>query len=232
MSAQTHEHFIHAVRRIAAARLDGCNAGQETSNLLATKMVYGLAVNQSYYGACYRDSWSRGESTGAVIEISATQGVAPLDLAKVVIHECAHQVAGHAAGHGAAWKAECARLGLLDARATVGPKGEIGELAETLVAEVATLGDPRETDGAWKSASGFLPPILPPMGPRGGKGAPTCPSGRGSRGGKSRGPGSGSRLRLYLCGMSDPGCRRVRVSADDWRATCGACGEAFKQETK
>lgn len=52
-----------------------------------------------------------------------------------------------------------------------------------------------------------------------------CPLGIGTRGGKSRGAGSGSRLRLWVCGCDEP--VKVRVASDDFRATCERCASSF-----
>lgn len=236
MSAHgTHEHFIQAVRRIAASRLDGSECEQERTRLLRTKMVYGIAYGAGYYGVHYRDSWRAGQDTTGAIEIAASKILPPDQLAMVVIHECGHALAGHAAGHGPVWKQACARLGLLDARAAVGPDGVIGVLAEGLWSQVDALGDPRLSDGSWATA-GPLPgvggPFIPPVGPRGGRGGAIDPGGRGSRGGTSRGPGSGSRLRLYTCDGTSAECRKVRVASDTWSATCGGCKGSFKLTVK
>jgi hypothetical protein len=48
----------------------------------------------------------------------------------------------------------------------------------------------------------------------------------GVRGGKSRGAGSGSRLRLWTCDCQKP--VKVRVASDNFRATCDLCGHPFR----
>src|SRR5262249_28950601 len=53
-----------------------------------------------------------------------------------------------------------------------------------------------------------------------------CPLGFGTRGGTSRGPNSGSRLRLYMCECSEPP-NKARVASDDFRAHCDTCRAAF-----
>jgi hypothetical protein len=52
-----------------------------------------------------------------------------------------------------------------------------------------------------------------------------CPMGRGTRGGRSRGPGSGSRLRLFECACEPP--IKVRVARDQWDATCHHCQSVY-----
>jgi hypothetical protein len=55
-----------------------------------------------------------------------------------------------------------------------------------------------------------------------------CRQGIGTRGGCSRGIGSGSRLRLWICNCNPP--VRVRVARDAFRAVCQDCRCAFKRE--
>src|SRR5262249_3334491 len=56
--------------------------------------------------------------------------------------------------------------------------------------------------------------------------SPTCPLGIGTQGGTSRGPGSGSRLRLYMCECERP--IKVRVASDDFQARCLSCESKFQ----
>jgi hypothetical protein len=50
-----------------------------------------------------------------------------------------------------------------------------------------------------------------------------CTAGVGTRGGKSRGAGSGSRMRKYVCGHG----QIIRAATDDLHATCDVCGTPF-----
>jgi hypothetical protein len=52
-----------------------------------------------------------------------------------------------------------------------------------------------------------------------------CTAGIGTRGGKSRGAGSGSRLRLFECECVPP--VKARVARDEFAATCNCCNGAF-----
>jgi len=54
-----------------------------------------------------------------------------------------------------------------------------------------------------------------------------CPLSVGTRGGRSRGAGSGSRFRLWVCACTP--AVRVRVASDEFRAQCLTCGSAFKR---
>ena len=51
-----------------------------------------------------------------------------------------------------------------------------------------------------------------------------CGAGVGTRGGKSRGVGSGSRMRLFECECVPP--VKVRSARDDLNWACGDCGAA------
>jgi hypothetical protein len=50
-----------------------------------------------------------------------------------------------------------------------------------------------------------------------------CTAGTGTRGGTSRGPGSGSRMRKYVSGCG----QIVRAATDDLHATCDCCQTPF-----
>jgi hypothetical protein len=130
-----------------------------------------------------------------------------------------HVLAGVGAGHGAEWKRACERLGLRRAMAA-GQHYVLAAIAPEIRAEVVRL-IVALVDGR----PAFLAALSPvPVAPT----AKCCPAGVGVRGGISRGKGSGSRLRLWVCGCEKP--VRVRVASDDFRATCDLCGEAFRQE--
>jgi DNA-binding transcriptional regulator YiaG len=60
------------------------------------------------------------------------------------------------------------------------------------------------------------------IGKRRGKVGP-CTAGTGTRGGKSRGIGSGSRMRKYVAGCG----QIVRAATDDLNATCNCCNTGF-----
>lgn len=55
-------------------------------------------------------------------------------------------------------------------------------------------------------------------------GAGGCRAGRGVKGGKSTGPGSG-RYRLWQCECTPP--IKARVASDDFDATCNKCSKVF-----
>jgi hypothetical protein len=183
--------------------------------LLAAKLVYGTG-NGGYRGICYYRSW-KNETEHDLIEVAATGEESPVQLAGTTIHETAHVLAGPGAGHGAAWRAACGALGLSHGEAA----GQ-GYAPEHFAPDVwpAIAGVPVPTDGVPAFASRGVRPVvgLPvATSPR------PCPLGIGTRGGRSRGVGSGSRLRLWTCECGI----KVRVASDDFRATCGRCASAF-----
>jgi hypothetical protein len=75
-------------------------------------------------------------SDGAGIHIYLPYILNPMDLALTVIHECAHAITADTHNHDALWKANAARLGLLDATAY---KSKEEHLAPDLVKKIKAL---------------------------------------------------------------------------------------------
>jgi len=219
---QTHEQFCHGVRALAVAH--GVHGDPVTANLLlGAKLVYGIGAG-NYRGVCVYDAWHAHGQATAVIEIAATGEESMVQLAGTTIHETAHVLAGSGAGHGKAWKEACKRLGLGgpdDGLAmAAGQSYDPEHFAPALWQSIMALGDPN--DG--------LPRFNGMLAGRGVIVAGACPMGRGTRGGKSTGAGSG-RLRLWEC----QGCERpvkVRVASDDFQAHCDRCGTSFEYKGK
>ena len=142
-----------------------------------------------------------------------------MQLAGTTIHELAHTLAGPGSGHGPAWKAACAELGLWVAQAA--GQEYLPEHFETSVrAKIEAL--PHPSDGQPTFANRGTGPALP-------RRQKPCPLGIGTRGGRSRGAGSGSRLRLWVCGCPEGTAgRKVRVASDTWDATCNRCGTNYR----
>ena len=199
--AQTHEAFMAAVRDAALARLNGDAAVR----VRAAKMVYGAGAVRGAKGFTLYKGW---DASHAFVEVAAGLQTTPEGIAETVLHELAHVVAGYEAGHGKEFKAAAAVLGLLNASPFAAPVPEFD------AAMVATLaGIPTPTDGKPTLTGLDVPPPTPKA----------CPAGKGTRGGKRGGKGSGSRLRLYVCGCPV----RVRVASDTFLATCDTCGQKF-----
>lgn len=211
--AITHQSHLHLVREVLAARLNA----EECAKALGAELLYG-AGRPHAYGTCFYDRWSR-EHTHDVIEIAAFNEESIEQLWETMAHELAHTIAGHDAGHGPDWKRIAKRLGLRRPKAS----GHAGsQELDPIVMEVLRQ-IPLPKDG--KPVNGSAPVVR--TEPTSGS---TCPLGIGTREGNSRGPGSGSRLRLHMCECSDPPVR-ARVASNEFDATCGKCGSKFQLVT-
>jgi hypothetical protein len=214
--ALTHEGLIHAVRDIAVPRLNA----EDCKKVMEAKLVYGAGAH-GRRGSCFYDCWQRSEGS-ALIEVSAFGEESKIQLAGTTLHELAHCLAGDAAGHGPEWKRACRALGLIRCKAS-GQAYDGKDFAAEVWARLILL--PNPSDG--------VPVVRTKENPKtvstGGNSSP-CPLGNGTRGGTSRGPGSGSRLRLYMCECPDHPFR-VRVARDDFEARCLKCGSMFQRIT-
>jgi len=163
-------------------------------------------------------TWKNGDPTHHdFIEVCAAGEEHPTQLAGTTLHELAHCLAGHKAGHGKAWKEACEKLGLRRAKAAGHTYLNAG-FAPTLREAIVDLAQPRDGQPAFFGLGGALGGSRPQPRP--------CSLGIGTRGGKSRGKGSGSRLRKWAC----PCGVICRVASDDFQATCQRCGEAFARD--
>lgn len=207
----THEQFIHAVRDIAVQRLNEA----DRAAVLDAKLVYG-AGSKATRGVTYFGCWKNGHDH-AFAEVCAFGEDSTIQVAGTTLHELAHVLAGPRAGHGKGWLDACKRLGLLFVRAG-GTNYSLACFAQDIRMEIAAL--PQPTDGKPQPFGGIAPngtPLKFKLRP--------CSAGVGAKGGKSRGVGSGSRLRKFVCGCGVI----VRVGRDEFNATCNDCGSAFKR---
>lgn len=209
--AQSHENFLHAVRDTAAAR-PGLSPDHRDA-LLRTKLVYGIG-RAGTRGVCHHDAWRNG-SVEPLVEIAAITEESPTQLAGTTLHELAHVLAGFAAGHRRDWVLACRLLGLRFARAT-GQHYQLADFAPDIRFALALDIRP-PTDG-----NPVLAARVTTVRP--------CSLGIGTRGGRSRGPGSGSRLIKVAC----PTCGYIARVTRLWLDTAGApicptCRSAFTQ---
>lgn len=219
----THEEFIQQVRDIVVS--DALHAGRidkdEAAKLSHTKLVYGIG-DGSYRGVCHYSAWQNGVGKVDAVEIAATAEESWVQLAGTTIHELGHVLAGSGAGHSNDWKDAAARLGFLKRPKAAGQVYLLALIRPAIRREVYELaqaiGDGRPEFATYGLGLGWLLKTLRP-----------CSQGQGTRGGKSRGKGSGSRLRLWECGCERP--VKVRVASDDFQAHCDVCGEAFVNKT-
>jgi hypothetical protein len=164
----THEAWINAVARLAAARL----APADAAKLATLKLAYGSGLSGTY-GVTYYNRWDKPDGKAPFVELSAFHQVSLAQLATTTLHELAHVLAGHGAAHGPEWKAAAARLGQRHARAT-GHRGAWCNIEPDL--RFAILALPAPSEGApvatlWGRGDGTGPVRAPkPCG--GGRGSP------------------------------------------------------------
>ena len=214
----THEVFIRAVTE-AACKLSDKLTEADREAIGNIKLVYG-AGQSGLRGVTYYNRWKgKGQAQAApFVEVCAFGQESWIQVAGTTLHELGHVIAGFNAGHGADWHRGCERLGLskmLAAGTAYSEENFSPELWEALTAM------PKPDDGE-------------PVVPLGMQGLPVkpkaCTVGIGTRGGTSRGQGSGSRYRLYEC-ECDP-VIKIRTARDDLDATCNACACGFHLVSK
>jgi hypothetical protein len=224
----THELFIHAVRDIviAYARTESTIAEEtidgDLTRLAHAKLLYGIG-DGSYRGICHYGAWQNGIGNVDVVEIAAITQESWVQLAGTTIHELAHVLAGFGHGHDVEWKDAAVSLGF---RKRPDAAGQVYRLAlfapairHAVYALAATIGD---GSPAFRTYGSGLAGLLTMIKPR------PCSAGVGTKGGTSRGTGSGSRLRLWECECARP--VKVRVASDDFKAHCDECGSAFARK--
>lgn len=205
-SGLTHEQFIARVAELGVARL----AEDEAAQARRAKVVYGAGM-PGLRGVTYYGRWQDHKAEAmAFVEVCGHGEENPVQLAGTTLHELGHVLAGHQAGHDKDWKLACERLGLRRIKAA-GTAYNLAMFAPDIRAEIAEL-ILRLNDGKPANPLQGLVKIKP------------CSQGIGVRGGKSRGAGSGSRLRKYVCAH----CGQIlRASTDDLRATHDPDGGQF-----
>lgn len=108
-TTSTHEQFIGRVRDYVVAN-SATLTEDEKSKLAHTRLMYGVG-QAGVRGVCYFESWQNGVGKVDVIEVSAQTQENWVQLTGTTVHELAHVLAGHAAGHGPEWKEAAVRLG-------------------------------------------------------------------------------------------------------------------------
>lgn len=211
----THEQFVTAVY---SAVLAGSLSSEDRTALESIKLVYG-AGQTGLRGVTYYNRWGKGEGAAVpFVEVCAFGQESIPQLAGTVIHELGHVTAGWNAAHGKEWKAACKRLGLSCVKAA-GTQYKWSMFDARLRHAIHAL--PKPDDGAPVNA---IAGLLPKTGNRMLMPKP-CGAGIGTKGGKSRGVGSGSRLRLFECECVPP--VKVRASRDVLAAHCDCCTASF-----
>ena len=204
MNHVTHEDFIAGVAEIVVR-----HAPQHAKAIAAVKIAYGSGPDGTR-GVTFYGAWQNGEPEAIpFVEISAFGEQGWVQIAGTCIHELAHVVGGFDAGHGREWRDYCAELGLRRAKAA-GMDYCLGHFAPAVRRQIVEL--PKPDDGApvRKLINRFGRPFtLKP-----------CTAGVGTRGGKSRGAGSGSRQLKVVCQHED--CGYLARVTRKWLDAAGA----------
>lgn len=211
----THEQFIRTVADHAIEKIAGWSS-YHANKLRGLKLVYGIGAG-GYRGLTVYGRWHSQGSETDILEVAASGEESAVQLAGTTIHELAHSLAGFTAGHGKDWKLAAELLGLTHAEAA-GQAYELAAFDFDTQELIRTLTEPIDGKPLFNAGAGISTPGIT-AAPK------ACPLGIGTRGGKSRGKGSGSRLRLYVCGHGV----KARVASDDFRALCQVCNSPFKQ---
>ncbi len=222
MSSATVETFLAMVRDSILSTAD--LKPDERERLAHVKVTYGMG-NGTYRGITAYGAWKLSETDAETstdfIEIAATGQESWVQLAGTLLHEFGHSLAEIGHGHDRDWKDACVRLGFQVRPAAAGQRYWLSifrpELRGHIYAIAALLRD--GTPNFWASAL---------AGTGTGNTPRACRAGQGTRGGTSRGTGSGSRLRLWECQCDKP--VKVRIASDDFQAHCDKCEQPFERK--
>lgn len=218
---RTHEDYIRDVAAFVVTHAD-LNPS-EHAMLAGIKLVYGSGPTGTR-GVTFYGRWKAGEEVRPFVEISAFGQESIVQLTGTTIHELGHVLAGWGSGHGKEWHLACERLGLLKVLAG-GTDYKWGTNFAPWVESYAKAIEAPDEGSPVRNLMGLTPGQNMGIGfknfPNLIKG---CQAGIGTRGGKSRGVGSGSRLRLWQCAC---GCK-ARVASDTFDATHDPCGTKFE----
>ena len=205
----THIEYIKQVASIATLQLP-----EDERAALDSHLTYSLG-SPGLRGVTYYGAWKNGkEEPIPFVEVCALGEENDVQLAGTTIHELGHVLAGLGSGHSHIWKAACERLGLRRPKAT-GNMYTMSQFAPSVRLAIAALISP--TDGK--------PVGLGLVGPGQTVRVKPCAAGIGTRGGTSRGTGSGSRMRRFICDCTPPVI--VRTARDTFDATCHHCTGEF-----
>lgn len=246
----THEAFIQAVRDLSVAYASNVHprmhahgfttvpalSSDQLASVARAKLLYGRG-HYGLRGVTQFGAWVQAgtKAPDELIEVCAASEESWIQLAGTTIHEVAHVASGLGNGHNKTWKESCHALGLRRVHAS-GTHYQLANFAPQLRMQLAALDKP--ADGT-PAINGVAMTGLVNVKAR------PCAAGIGTRGGKSRGKGSGSRLRKYVCdgfitAMNDhpvspfaekvPHGQIIRASTDALDAKCNVCGGHFQLE--
>lgn len=219
---RSHEDYVKDVASFVVEHAD-LNP-TEYASLAAIKLVYGSGPTGTR-GVTFYGRWKAGDEPAVpFVEVSAFGQESPVQIAGTTVHELAHVLAGWGAGHGKDWSAACERLGLRNMKAGGVEYGE-DTFAPWLWEYVSKLPPPDEGSPVSPIVTAGFGSFPLPFGFRRPRAIKGCQAGVGTRGGKSRGIGSGSRLLKYQC----PCGQIIRAAGRDLAAkhTVKGCGKPF-----
>lgn len=221
----THESYIAKIAELAIARLDN---PEERQALRAIKLTYGAGPD-GVRGITYYKRWTATGSQEPVpfVGINGMCQESPVQLAGTTIHELGHVLAPIGAGHDKQWHNACAKLGLVNLQAAGTAYDFDKHFDPKLAKAIQKLKTPDDGQPVCQLGNLAGQPAMP-----GSFGAylklKPCTAGYGTRGGKSRGAGSGSRLLKYACDGIGHAPTIVRASAGaNLNATCNHCQTLF-----
>lgn len=193
MNVITHEDYLAAITAAVCAQFPAT-----ADALNQVHLVFGSGPRRRGRPTLHR-AWGGGEAVDPLplVEIAAIGGLSPPETCHVVLHELAHILAP-GMGHNKAWRHAARQVGLVRPRARP---------------DVVELSDWAEISPALHTALQAIPmPTEPPPAEyRYDWQRRPCGAGHGSRGGTSRGEGSGSRYLKATCQHPDCGYQ-VRVT--------------------
>ncbi len=210
----THETYIQAVRDFVVES-SVTLTDDDRAKLTHTRLLYGVG-QAGVRGVCYYESWQNGVGKVDVVEVSAQTQEDWVQLTGTTIHELAHVLAGHSAGHGPEWKDAAVRLGFAKKPEAAGQRYMLAQFRPAMrlfaYSEAALIaeGNPAFQTSGWLAILGGLATVRP------------CSAGKGSKGGTSYSRG---RMRLWECQCTKP--VKIRAATDNLQATCDLCGRSF-----
>ncbi len=212
----THEQYIAQIAALACQHL----APKERELTDAIKLVYGAGAS-GLRGVTYYNRWepsNNGGISAPFVEICAFGQSSALQIAGTTIHELGH-VLEYGAGHNTVWKAACERLGLRRVMAA-GTAYKWSMFEPSLRVAITSLAPPDDGEPVVD-----LMATMNPLGAFFGATLKPCGAGTGTRGGTSRGKGSGSRSRLYHCECVPP--VKLRAASTTLACHCDHCAGPF-----
>jgi hypothetical protein len=213
---QTHESFINRIREVVLNNAKDNLSKTQIEIIKSVKLCYG-GTDGNIRGITVFDNWQKGKDSAPLICINPICQSSYIQIFGTVIHELSHAIIPFEHGHDKVWKEACGLLGLVDAKAA-GQDYQQSCIEPSLFKKLNKIAKP--TDG--------LPNNKPRLNAKTNKFTPApCSHGQGSRGGKSRGKGSGSRMKKYICICEPPII--IRHAGDDLDCRCNVCKENFYQ---